>query len=465
MPNTFVTGLKRDYLSFLEVFSQSVANVAPSATPALIVPLVSANAGNGTWLSYVLATVTMLLVTVHVNYFARHSASPGSLYSFISRGLGPAWGVIAGWSLILAYLFTGSAVLAGAANYASVLKQAVNGTPISVPTLVGFMTLTATVAWAIAYKDVKLSTRSMLVVELGSVGLIVFLALAFLLKADSVFDLAQLQLAKVSASGIRQGMVLAIFSYVGFESATALGHEAKNPLQTIPRAMLLSVLVVGAMFIFMSYVLVSAFQGRTSPLSDSNAPLSTLAMLAGVPAFGYAIAVGAVISFFACALASINAAARVMFAMARHGLLHASAAAAHKSHATPHVAVGIASVLSLSPPLLLVAMKHTPSEVFGYLGSLATFGFLLAYALLCLAGPFFLKRRGELTVAKLIISALTLFLLSLPIVGSVYPLPATPGSFLPFIFLFLLALGVAWFGFLRLSRPKLLLGIEQDISN
>src|SRR5947209_5855242 len=121
IPTASPSGLRRDYLSFAEVFSQSVANIAPSATPALIVPLVFVSAGNGTWLSYLLATITMLLVAVHVNYFARRSSSPGSLYSFVSCGLGTTWGVVAGWSLIIAYIFTGSAVLAGATNYAMVL--------------------------------------------------------------------------------------------------------------------------------------------------------------------------------------------------------------------------------------------------------------------------------------------------------------------------------------------------------
>lgn len=454
--------LKRDYLSFAEVFSQSVANVAPSATPALIIPLVAASAGNGTWLSYLLATITMLFVAVHVNYFARHSASPGSLYAFIARGLGPAWGIIAGWSLIIAYVFTGSAVLAGAANYAAVLFASLFGNRAKIPFLICFVILTAAAAWAIACKDVKLSTRSMLLLEFTSIGIIVWLAFAFIFKSHG-WDPVQFKLLGATAPGVRQGIVLAVFSYVGFESATALGEEARDPLRTIPRAVLWSVIAVGAVFVFMSYILVAAFEGQATRLGDSNAPLSSLAVLAGFPAFGYAIAVGAIISFFACALASINAAARVMFAMARHGVLHTSAAAAHKTHATPHVALTIATFIALAPTLALFALKHPPAEVFGWLGSLATFGFLLAYVLVCAAAPVFLKSQHALNPPKVLFTLCTLALLALPLVGSVYPPPNAPANYLPFVFLLLMAVGLVWFAFLRSSQPELLAEIEHEL--
>src|SRR5437868_15280821 len=89
--------LNRDALSFLEVVAQSVANIAPSATPALIIPLVFATGGNGTWLAYALATVALLFVTPQLNVFASRSASPGALYTFTRQGLGVRAGALSGW--------------------------------------------------------------------------------------------------------------------------------------------------------------------------------------------------------------------------------------------------------------------------------------------------------------------------------------------------------------------------------
>src|SRR5580698_6141793 len=98
-------GLKATCLSFPETLSQSVANISPTLTPVVIVPLVFASAGNGTWMAYLIATIGLMLVGRNINQFAKRSASPGSLYSYIGRGLGANAGFLSGWCLIVAYLF------------------------------------------------------------------------------------------------------------------------------------------------------------------------------------------------------------------------------------------------------------------------------------------------------------------------------------------------------------------------
>ena len=72
-------GLRQEYLSFPEVLAQSIANIAPTASPAFVIPLVYASAGNGTWLAYLIATIGLILISFNINEFARRSASVGSL--------------------------------------------------------------------------------------------------------------------------------------------------------------------------------------------------------------------------------------------------------------------------------------------------------------------------------------------------------------------------------------------------
>lgn len=460
---TPTAGLKRAYLSFWEVVAQSVANVAPTAAPALIVPFVFADAGNGSWLAFVIATIAMVLVALQVNQFARRSASPGALYIFVQQGMGASWGVLSGWALIIAYVFTGAAVLAGAANYGIVVVHALPKIAGDSALSVFFLLLTAAVTGWIAYKDIKLSTRSMLLMEFSTVALILVVAAIFFVRHGAIFDLSQLELMGVTGAGIRRGLVLSVFAYVGFESATALGHEAKDPLRVIPSSVLLSVLAAAAFFIFMSYTLVMAFHGHSIALNNSNAPLNVLAELAGIPAFGEVIAIGAYVSFFACTLASINAAARVIYAMARHGLLHARAGRAHSTHATPHVAVVISTLLVLGMPLAMFIFGSSLLDIYGYLATIATFGFLVAYVFISIAAPMFLHHEGTLTWSSLALALLTVVLLMIPAVGSVYPLPAAPASYLPFIFLALLAIGTTWFFYLRLFQPQRLEPAEQDL--
>lgn len=459
---TSQAGLKRACLSFWEVVAQSVANIAPTAAPALIVPFVFADAGNGAWLAFVIATIAMVLVALQVNVFARRSASPGALYIFVQQGMGTSWGVLSGWALIIAYLFTGAAVLAGAANYGLVLTRVLPHMAADATLSVFFLLLTAAVTGWIAYKDIKLSTRSMLIMEFSTVALILLVAAVFFVRHGAIFDLDQLKLMGVTGAGIRRGLVLSVFAYVGFESATALGHEARDPLHVIPASVLLSVLATAAFFIFMSYTLVMAFHGQPGGLNNSNAPLNMLAQLAGIPAFGEVIAVGAYVSFFACTLASINAAARVVFSMARHRLLPATAGRAHAQHGTPHIAVIISTLLVLGMPLALFFAGSSLFDIYGYLATIATFGFLVAYVLVSIAAPLELWREKVLSIGALALAFVAIVLLMIPAVGSVYPLPAAPASYLPFIFIGLLAIGTLWFIYLRAFQPARFRAVEHN---
>src|SRR5579863_2878019 len=189
------SGLRRDCLSFVEVVAQSVANIAPSATPALIIPAVFAITGNGLWLTYAFATVALLLVTYHINQFAKRSASPGALYTFVAQGMGPVWGVISGWSLVIAYLITGGATLCGASNYVGVLVHALTGFAPGVWLTVLVMVAVAFGTWYLAYRDIELSTKFMLGLEFVSVGIVLVLAIAFYVKTGRIADASQFAFA------------------------------------------------------------------------------------------------------------------------------------------------------------------------------------------------------------------------------------------------------------------------------
>src|SRR5437773_5906850 len=88
--------LKRGRLSMPEVLAQSVANMAPSAAMALLPLLVFISAGNGTWVSFVIAVVLMACVGYSASQFARRMNSAGSFYVWVTRGLGAGSGHTAG---------------------------------------------------------------------------------------------------------------------------------------------------------------------------------------------------------------------------------------------------------------------------------------------------------------------------------------------------------------------------------
>src|SRR5271155_3498664 len=120
-------GLRRESLSPMETLAQSVSTIAPTSSPAATIPLVCALAGNGTWLAYALATTAVLLVALCIGRYARLSASPGSLYTYASLTLPPWLSATVAWSLLLAYVTTGSSVIGGFYPYANLLLRDATG--------------------------------------------------------------------------------------------------------------------------------------------------------------------------------------------------------------------------------------------------------------------------------------------------------------------------------------------------
>ncbi|MCB2294804.1 APC family permease [Clostridium algoriphilum] len=453
------TKLKSEYLSFFEVLAQSIGSIAPTASLAFVIPLVYGTAGNGTWLAYTFAFVAVALVAVNLNHFASRSASPGSLFTYIVNGLGPTAGFISGWALLLAYLITTSAVICGFINYANVLLMSIG---ISIP-LVVLGLIGAISAWYVAYKDIKLSANLTLVLEGISLISISMLGIIVLIHNGFKIDLAQLTLKGVSPTSIRIGLVIAFFSFAGFESAASLGGEAKKPLLTIPKAVLSSVIIVGIFFVIFSYIEVLGFIGSSVKLNAATAPLDTLAKLNSVGFLGPIISLGTMLSFWASFLACANAGARLLFSIGRHGIVNSYMGNVHDDNNTPYIAISVISLIATLVPIILICLNNKIFDIYGWLGTIATYGFLINYALVTIAAPVYLYKEKELKVKDIAISAITFIILLIPIVGSIYPLPAYPYNILPFIFLAWLVVGSIWFVIQKVKNPSLVSNIKIDV--
>jgi amino acid transporter len=437
-------GLRREILSPMETLAQSVSTMAPTTTPAATIPLVCALAGNGTWLAYVLATAAVLLVALCIGRYARYSASPGSLYTYASMTLPPWLGASVAWSLLLAYVATGSSVIGGFYHYANLLLRDATGHVYSAVLLA--LVVTGVSIW-IAYRDVKISARLMLWIEALSVTVILVMVVLLLVRHGWHWDWDELHLRGMTGSGLRLGLVLALFSFVGFESATTLGSEARNPLQAIPRAVIQSAILAGAFFTVCAYAEVLGFHTAGQDLGASPAPMHVLAQVAGSPVLGLLIDIGALVSLFAGTLACITAAARVLLLMAHNGLAHSSLSATHALNQTPSRAVVITGVAAVLPVTVLAARGASGLDVYGWLGSLATYGFIVAYGLVSIALPKYLRTHGAYRRGAQIVPWLAGIAMLLALAGNLYPVPEGPYGKLPYIYLAYLTAGLAWFRF------------------
>ena len=435
-------GLRHGVLSPLEVLAQSISTIAPTASPTLTVPLVFALAGNGTWLAYLFAVVCVLLMALCIGCYARLSASCGSLYGYALSARHPLVSSTAGLALVLAYVATGASVTGGFINYADVLAESAGFAHAPAMLLAA---LAVGISVWVAYRDVQVSAQLMLWIEVVSVASIAVVVAVLLWRAGLHVHLPQATLAGVHASGVRLGVVLALFSFVGFESATALGAEARDPLKTIPRAVLQSAVLAGVFFILCAYVEVMGFAQAHQNLGDNVAPLHLLCTLAGMRWLAPVIDVGALVSMFACTLSCVTAAARVLLRMAGQGLVHRSLGHTHATHNTPGVAAVLAGVATFLPVGGMLLARVGAVEIYGYMGSLAVYGFITVYGIVAAQLPFFLRAQGRLTAPATALSTLATLAMLAALAGTLYPVPAQPYNWLPYVYLAYLLAGFSWF--------------------
>ena len=440
-PTIAPSSLRPNILSPMETLAQSISTIAPTTSPTMTIPLVFALAGNGTWLAYLFATCAMLLMALCISRFARYTSCSGSLYTYATSSLPPTISGIAGWALLLAYIATGASVTGGFINYTNIFMLSIFGKPAPTALLA---LLCVGISTVIAYRDVQVSARLMLWIEASSVALITIVLAILLWRNGLHIDHAQLHLQGVHPAGVRLGVVLAIFSFVGFESATSLGAEAVNPLRTIPRAVIQSAVFTGLFLILCAYVETLGMHALNEDLGTSAAPMRELSRLAGVNLFGRLIDFGALVSMFACTLACITAAARVLMRMAHNGVVHRSLGIAHKKNATPGSAVLLTGLLTAVLVTALALRGVTGFNIYGWMGSLAVYGFLTTYGLAAIALPIYLKRNHNLTPGTLLLAVAGTLAMLLALAGTLYPIPDSPYNWLPYVYLAYILCGIAW---------------------
>lgn len=458
--STAASQLRSNALGFPALLAQSIALISPTMTAVLIIPLAFSHAGQSTWLAYLFGTAMLLFVVFNLNQFTRRSTCPGSMYAYTGRGLGAVGGVLSGWTLIWSYLFIGVAGMTGFTIFSRQFLDIV-GIHSSIPAFI-FFGVSAVLCWMLAVKDIRLSSMLTLVLEGLSVLCILALAAIVLFKDGNPVDSAQVHLQGISLGGMSLAVVACIFSMVGFESATALGGEARNPLHTIPKAVIWSLILTGLFFVLMGYVEVFGTRGQHDTLDTLATPLNTLADLYNMSSFKLPLSLGAIISFFALSLSCLNSGARIIYPMARHSVFPARLGTVHRLNATPAAALTAYIVVMFAVPAIW-SIQTDVLNVFNFAGTLAAFGFLLAYFMVSVAAPVHLRKLGELKPANVAVAVLAFVFLLVPTIGSFYPLPAYPLDLFPYVFLTYMALGGAWLFIASRRRRGILQEIETDM--
>ena len=301
----------------LEAFSLSLAIIAPTVGMSFTTPLVARAAGRALPLTFLVGGSAMLLVALSFVAFSRRITKAGSVTAFVGSVFGRRWGFLAGWTLLLTYCTYAAGSMAQVGIFAAAGLRHAGVRGVSLWPVIA-ITSGAT-AFVLAGRPLVGLARLLLVLE--AMALFAIGALAYVILSRSTFSFAPFRPdPALGWSGVGQGTVFALLSFAGFEGATTLAEEVRRPSRTIPLAMIGAVVVATVLFVVVGYAQVLGFGlDRVGALAASDAPLDTLSTQFLFGGFGASLDFAAAVSALACAIGSITAAARLLYALGGSG--------------------------------------------------------------------------------------------------------------------------------------------------
>jgi len=325
-------------------------------------------------LAYVLCAVAMSLIVLCMAEAGSRVSMTGGPYAYIQVAFGPFAGFVAGFLLWMLLTFVMAAVATVLVGNLGVLVPALASRAASAAVLVLIYAVFAAVNIFGVERGARVNTALTIAKLLP----------LFLLIAGGLFAIDADNLAIVNPPDmptLARSSILLIFAFAGIEAALVPGGEVKDPARTVPRAILLAMVAITALYAALQFVA----QGVLGPaLATSKA--APLAEAAGVALGGWArqlLLVGAVISMLGHAGAMILAAPRMLFAFARDGLLPSALNRLHPIHRSPFVAILVQCAV-----VLALAITST----FERLAILASLSTLVLYGTCCIA-TWELRRR------------------------------------------------------------------------
>ena len=443
-------------LTFIEVLAMPVALMAPTAGMSLNTPFAALTAGTATPFIFVLSTIGIACVGAGFIRLTRHFNDAGSVYGLTKAAVGPRYGFIAGWCLALVYVTFVGTLLSGFATFADLLVAGITG--IQLPWMLTVLVGGAAV-WVLGYRSIKLSVHIFIVAEGISILLMFVLAAVIFAKGGahgSSLSLAPLTPSGASFSGLSAALVFGFLTYIGFEGSATLGEESQNPQRAIPLTVFSAVILSGLVFIIISFAQTVGFgldAAGVKAYGSSAAPNTDLAQIFIGNWFGMVLNAGAAISTFACALASADGAARVLFSLGRDQRLPLRLAAIHPKHHSPYWALGVSMVIGLLIAAAFVPFTNSPSNVYGWTGALATLAVIIAYGMTSIAAVIYfwkedLAKRQYYQFLPIVVAVP---LLAYTFYSQILPVPPAPLRYWPYVMLAFLAVG---FGILVVQRNR-----------
>ncbi len=446
-------------LTLIDAIAQSVGFMGPVFSIAFLVPLlVGLNAsgkGSGTAapLSVIIAAVGILGLGWIISEYAKRIHAAGSLYDYVSDGLGARAGTACGILYYVGVLMLAIAILVMiGGTIHDTLQAEFNITPL--PAIAWNLILAALLA-VVLYAGVALSTRVQLTLALISV----LAVLAFFINviarggnhgASHAFSPSG---SPTGWSGIFFGVLYGVLLFTGFETAANLGEETKHPKRDIPRAILIAVLAVGGFYVIGAYATMAGYHFNLGALGkNAGAPLFGLAGPTSQGGFG-SVAVRrllelvVVFDMIAVMVGASVSAARGLFALGRDGRLPRALGRPSRRNTplTASIVVVVADLIFIAVTQWwngLFALPQTPHYIAMFSWGAAFGGFALTVIYLLMAvGALRGLRDHERPWAVWLAAIVGIVVTAGAIYGSIYKVTA-PTIYAPYACLGILVLGV-----------------------
>ncbi|MEN4769151.1 APC family permease [Duffyella gerundensis] len=267
--------------------------------------------------AYAFALIAILFTAVSYGKLVRRFPSAGSAYTYAQKSISPHVGFMVGWSSLLDYLIMPMINILLAKIYFEALVPAVPSW-IFVVALVGFMTLSN-------LKGIKT------VANFNSVIVVLQVAVMIALMVMVVYGVAHGEGAGTLVSSrpfwsedahvvpMITGATILCFSFLGFDGISSLSEETKDAERTIPRAIFLTALFGGVIFIVVSYFLQLYFPDITR-FKDPDASQPEIMLYVAGRTFQFGILIFSCVTVLASGMAAHAGVSRLMYVMGRDGV-------------------------------------------------------------------------------------------------------------------------------------------------
>lgn len=294
--------------------------------------------------AYLVILAALLFTAYSYGKMVQAYPSAGSVYTYTQESIHPTVGFLVGWAVLLDYVFLPMVNLAIGGVF---LSAGIPQIPITVwvPILAAIVTtinifgirLTANVtALFVTFQTIVLIVFVGLVVK----GLIDGMGMGTLLSASPFYS------ASMELSLILTGASVLCISFLGFDAVTTLSEETINPTKTLPRAILLIILLGGILFTGTSYVLHLVYPDFTTFRNVDAAALEIALYVGGAFLHAFFLA-GTTVAIFSSSLSAHASASRLLYAMGRKRTLPRLFAYVHPKFKTPVFNIVLIGSLSL----------------------------------------------------------------------------------------------------------------------